>query len=101
MHKRARRGRSMNLRNSLIPLITLGLALWAWEHFVQTGNIPPYILPAPSLIAQTLVSDWPSLGPAFAVTLLITLGALALAIFFGVGLALLFASARWIEHAFM
>jgi NitT/TauT family transport system permease protein len=91
----------MTLRNVIIPLLTFGLALWGWEHIVTANAIPPYILPAPTLIAQTLVNDWPILAPALAITLGITLGALALAALFGLGFALLFASSKWVEHAFM
>ena len=34
------------------------LALAAWEAIVRIKGIPPYILPGPLLIAQTLVDDW-------------------------------------------
>ena len=91
----------MKLRNVLIPLLTLVLALLLWEYVVNAYAIPPYILPAPSLVAQTLVADWPILAPALGITLMITLLALVLAVIWGVGFALLFASAKWIEHAFM
>jgi NitT/TauT family transport system permease protein len=91
----------MKLRNIIIPLLTFVLALLLWEYIVNAYAIPPYILPAPSLIAQTLVADWSILAPALGVTLMITLLALVLAVMWGVGFALLFASAKWIEHAFM
>jgi NitT/TauT family transport system permease protein len=91
----------MKLQTIFIPLLVFALALAAWEYAVNAYAIPPYILPAPSLIAQTLVSDWPLLAPALFNTLIITLMALMLAVIWGVGLALLFASAKWIERAFM
>jgi NitT/TauT family transport system permease protein len=91
----------MKWQHLLIPLLTFVLALLLWEYIVNAYAIPPYILPSPSLIAQTLMTDWPILAPALATTLAITLMALVLAIIWGVGLALLFASAKWIEHAFM
>ncbi|WP_439816033.1 ABC transporter permease [Zavarzinia sp. CC-PAN008] len=77
----------------LIGLITLGL----WEGYVRLNAVPAYVLPAPSAIAQALIKDWGLLWPSLLVTLRVTLMALALATVGGLVLALLFASARWIE----
>lgn len=84
-----------------ISIFTLACALYAWERLVEVRQLPPYILPSPSLIAQTLMNDWNILSPAWAATLGITILALVLAALFGAGLALLFASAKWVEYAFM
>ena len=91
----------MKLRNVILPLLTLTLAIWAWEYIVHAYAIEPFILPAPSLIARTLVADWSLLAPALFNTLLVTLMALVLAVVWGVGFALLFASSKGLEHAFM
>ncbi|MFO1136101.1 MAG: ABC transporter permease [Rhodoblastus sp.] len=77
------------------------LFLVAWEAAVALAKIPPYILPAPSLIVATLAKDWPLLSASLVVTLTITFEALALAIVGGVGLAILLAQSRWIERAFL
>jgi NitT/TauT family transport system permease protein len=68
-----------------------------WEGLVRAMAIPPYILPGPILVAETLVSDWGTLWPALLVTLRITLEALLAAVVVGVMLALLFSLSRWIE----
>ena len=47
--------------------------------FVRGFAIPPYILPGPLLVAETLVDDWGTLFPSLLVTLRITLEALAAA----------------------
>lgn len=81
------------------PLTLAILALLAWEAVVRIREIPPYILPGPLLVAESLVSDWGTLAPSLVVTLKITLMALAVAIVGGVGLAILFTTSRWVELA--
>jgi len=75
------------------------LALAAWEALVRLNDIPHYILPAPSLIAQSLIADRAILLPALWVTLEITAMALAAAAGGGVLLAVLFAQSRWVERS--
>ncbi len=65
-----------------------------WEIIVRAEGIPPYILPGPLLIAQTLWTDGPSLLGSLLVTLRITLAALAAAAILGGGIALLFSLSR-------
>lgn len=78
--------------------ILMGLFMLAsWEGLVRAMAIPPYILPGPILVAETLVSDWGTLWPALIVTLRITLEALFAAVVVGVLLAVLFSLSRWIE----
>ncbi len=84
----------------LLPAAILALALVGWEAVVRINEIPPYILPAPSLIAQTLVKDWGILSAAMLVTLRITVTALLLATVGSVVLAVLFTQAKWIERSF-
>ncbi len=82
----------------IIAPVLMGLFMLAlWEGLVRAMAIPPYILPGPILVAQTLVSDWGTLWPALVVTLTITLQALLAAVVVGVLLALLFSLSRWIE----
>lgn len=79
------------------PVVLGILMLGLWEGLVRTAGIPPYILPGPILIAETLVADWGTLAPSLLVTLRITLEALAAAIVIGGLLAVLFSLSRWIE----
>jgi NitT/TauT family transport system permease protein len=81
----------------LAPLTLAILAIGAWDLVVRMNEIPPYILPSPALVLQSLIKDWPTLWPSLLVTLRITAMALAAAIFGGVGLAVLFSLSRWIE----
>lgn len=82
-----------------LPAIVLCLALAAWEAAVRLKGIPPYILPAPSLVAETVVRDWPILSGALWVTVRTTLAAIVLAVVGGVAMAVLFAQSRWIERS--
>jgi NitT/TauT family transport system permease protein len=85
---------------TLLPTFTLVLALFVWEFVVWAAAVPPYLLPAPSLILTTLFKDWWTLYGSLMVTLKITFEALAAAILGGVALAMLFAQSRVIERAF-
>jgi NitT/TauT family transport system permease protein len=76
------------------PLAVGAVVLALWEIVVRTEGIPPYILPGPVLIAQTLWIDGPSLMGSLLVTLRITVSALAAAAILGGGIALLFSLSR-------
>src|ERR1700691_1712198 len=82
-----------------LPVIVLALVLLIWEMAVRIGNIPPYVLPAPGLILQTLISDWALLWQSLLVTLLTTVEGFLLAAIGGVGLAVLFNQFRLLEYS--
>ena len=65
------------------------------------ADVPPFVLPSPSLVLETLVTDRGILLPALLVTLKTTFGALAAAVVGGVGLAILFAQWKWVERSFL
>jgi NitT/TauT family transport system permease protein len=83
----------------LLPALVGVLALSGWEAAVRISGIPPYLLPAPSVIALKLVADWGILGPALAFTLMISALALLAAVIGGGALAILFAQSRVIERS--
>ncbi len=83
----------------VLPVATLGLTILAWDLVVRINHIPPFILPGPGLVAATLVSDWTLLWDSLLVTLTTTFEGLALALFGGIGLAILFNQSRLIEHS--
>lgn len=83
-----------------LPALIFLAALGAWEAMVRVNGIPPYILPAPSLIGATLVKDWGILSGSLLVTLRTTALALGLAVVGSVTLAVLFAQSKWIERSF-
>ncbi len=75
--------------------------LLAWEAVVRIARIPPYTLPAPSLVATTLAANAGSLAASWWFTVKITFGALALACVGGVAVASLFALSRPLEAALL
>lgn len=79
------------------PVVVAIVFLAAWQAFVSVKNIPPYLVPSPMLVAQTLVGDRALLLASLRVTMEIALVALALAIVVGVVTALVFVQSRWIE----
>jgi NitT/TauT family transport system permease protein len=83
------------------PAFVFAAALGSWEAYVRLKNVPSYVLPSPSLILATLISDRATLFPALLVTLKTTFGALAAAIAGGVGLAVLFAQWKWVARSFL
>jgi NitT/TauT family transport system permease protein len=82
------------------PLVVGALFLAGWEIGCRVLAIPSYLVPAPSLIATTLVADAPALLHALWVTLRVTLIALALAITIGTAIAFLFVQSPMIERSF-
>lgn len=83
----------------VVPLI-VGIAFLAlWEISVRAGDVPPFVLPAPSVIAESLVANFASLMGSLWVTLRVTLAAFLLASVGGIGLAILFSQSRLVETA--
>jgi len=82
------------------PLLVGALFLAGWEICCRLLAIPSYLLPAPSLIATTLVAEAPALLHALWVTLRVTLVALVLAVAIGTLLAFLFVQSPIIERSF-
>ena len=81
----------------VMPLVALIAAIATWEMIVRLNGLPPYILPGPTLVFETLIADWGTLSESLLVTLRTTALALLLAVTGGVLLALLFASSRLVE----
>jgi NitT/TauT family transport system permease protein len=84
----------------VLPLSTLAIGIGIWELVVRIGQLPPYVLPAPTVVAATLVKDWSLLWNSLLVTLTTTFEGLALALIGGTGLAILFNQSRLIEYSF-
>jgi NitT/TauT family transport system permease protein len=83
----------------VLPVATLAVGILAWDLAVRINGIPPFVLPGPLVVAQTLIADWPVLWDALVVTLTTTLEGLALAFLGGIGLAILFNQSRVLEQA--
>ena len=93
----SRRERRERLLSWVMPLITLGAAIAFWEWAVQHWQIPHFLIPAPSLIVQTLIKDGPSLMISAWFTVKLPFFSLTLAIMGDVLLGALFALSRTVE----
>ena len=83
----------------LIPLIMGAGLLALWEAWVIMAEIPKFVLPAPTAIADAMTQNAAALMDALWVTLSVTGLAFFWAVMSGVGLAVLFTRARLIEMA--
>ena len=83
----------------VLPVIVFAAGLAAWELVVRIKDIPPYVLPAPSVIFLTLVKDWAVLSRSRATTPLTTLDGFVAASIGGIALALLFNQSKWVEYS--
>ncbi|HEX7725064.1 MAG TPA: ABC transporter permease [Rhizomicrobium sp.] len=88
-----------NWLTTIVP-VAVGIAfLAAWEWAVAHYQVPRFVLPAPSAIAQSFVDDHAQLATATWTTFRIVIEAFALALVTGVALAVLFAQSRIVELA--
>jgi NitT/TauT family transport system permease protein len=94
-------GKSLRLVRILLPTMVLAVGTVAWELLVRLDNIPPYVLPGPLAVFDTLVADWPVLSQSLATTLLTTLEGFIAASVGGIGLALLFNQSKWLEYSLL
>jgi NitT/TauT family transport system permease protein len=83
----------------LLPIVVLAAVIAIWELVVRLNDIPPYVLPGPAAVFQTLVKDWPVLSQSLLTTLTTTLEGFAAAAIGGVVLALLFNQSKWLEYS--
>jgi len=97
---RAKRRRNEKIGQWVLPLLVVIVTILVWDRIVTVNELPHYILPGPGLVVEALFEDWEMLSDSLLVTLRITLGALAIAVIGGVGLAVLFTQSRWVEMSF-
>ncbi|MDP1943018.1 ABC transporter permease [Rhodoferax sp.] len=90
---------SPRVQRILYPALVALVLLGSWQALVTGFKLPPYLVPSPLLMFQTLVTDWQSLGGSLLVTLKITLLSFALATLIGVLISFLFVQSRKIETA--
>lgn len=89
------------IARTVLPLVALALSIFAWHLVVSVNEIPPYVLPGPALVAETLIQDWPILWASLLTTLLTTFEGFVAAAIGGIALALLFSQSKWLERALL
>lgn len=83
----------------LLPALVGLVLLLVWQALVTLLELPPYLVPSPLLMLQTLMTDWAALGLSLWVTVKITLLAFALATVAGVLISFVFVQSKRIETA--
>lgn len=84
-----------------LPLVVLAASILAWHLVVSINDIPPYVLPGPALVVETLIQDWSILWESLLTTLLTTFEGFIAAAIGGIALALLFSQSKWLERALL
>ncbi len=83
------------------PAAAFATFILAWEAIARLKHIPPFVLPAPSLVVMTLVTDRATLFASLWVTVKTTFAALAAAAAGGSLLAILFSQWKSMERALL
>ena len=91
--------RALRLVRILLPVVVLAVGIAVWELVVRINNIPPYVLPGPTLVLRTLAGDWQVLSQSLLTTLVTTLEGFIAAAVGGIALALLFNQSKWVEYS--
>ena len=87
------------LMSILAPIGLIAVLLGVWEAACRLMNLPSYVLPPPSAVAQAIVDNWPLLLGSAWNTLSMALVALLLASAVAMSLALLVAPSFLLESA--
>jgi len=93
----SRRAREM-LTAVFSVAFVVSAALISWEAIIHAREIPPYLLPAPSVIARDLWEGGPRYAAASAVTLLEAISGLILGVLVGTLVATLITFWRSLER---
>ncbi|MEO1094538.1 MAG: ABC transporter permease [Cyanobacteria bacterium J06638_28] len=89
------------MRPEVVAPVLVGIiGLLLWEGLVRLFQVPPYLLPGPFLVLQTLIQEWPQLFPSLLITVKITVVAFIAATVSGLLIAVLFTQSKWIERSF-
>jgi NitT/TauT family transport system permease protein len=96
--ERQRSSRNIPLGVRILVPVGLGFAFLAgWEILVDRLEIPKFVLPAPSMIVQSLIGDFATLAASLWITLRVTIAAFLTALVLGVLFAIVFARSRILE----
>jgi NitT/TauT family transport system permease protein len=74
--------------------------LLAWELYTHVFHVPTYLVPAPSVIARTLVEEWPTIHRNVSRTLIEALGGFVLGNGVAIVLAIVFVHSPAVQRVF-
>lgn len=79
------------------PVLFLVLLVVLWDLAIRVFRIPPYQVPKPEDVIQTLWSDWPQLLAQAVPTTIATVEGFLLSAVFGIAIAVLIAGSKTVE----
>lgn len=82
-----------------LPVIVAIAVLGAWQWAVAHWQVPPYVLPAPTVIIKAFLDNFDLLTAALAATFLITIEGFLGAVAAALALAIVFSQSRLIERS--
>jgi NitT/TauT family transport system permease protein len=87
-----------HLITALNALAVFAVVVGLWQTLVWFFHVPPYLLPAPWLVAQTIAARFTPLVGSLLTTAEAAGGGLAMSIVAGVAIALIFAQWAWLRR---
>lgn len=51
----------VHLRRVLTPIVGIAIAIGVWQAVITVFDVQPYVMPAPGVVAKTLVQELPEL----------------------------------------
>lgn len=90
--------RAWSVRRVLLPPLGILAVLAYWELHIRLFNVPTYLVPAPSVIAQTFVEEWPTLQRNVGATMIEAVGGFVIGNAVAILLAILFVHNKTMER---
>ena len=87
-----------HLFTALNALAVFAVLVGLWQALVSIFHLPPYLLPSPWLVAQTIAARFAPLLNSLLITAEAAGGGLAMSIVLGVAIALIFAQWNWLRR---
>jgi NitT/TauT family transport system permease protein len=87
-----------SVRRFLLPALGILAVFGYWELHIRLFNVPAYLVPPPSLIAKTLISDWPTLQRNIGATAIEAVGGFVIGNSVAILLAILFVHNKMMER---
>jgi NitT/TauT family transport system permease protein len=88
-----------HVQRVLYPSLVAVVLIALWQGLVVGLELPPYLIPSPLLMMQTLIGDWGTLFDSLVITMKITVLSFIVAVVVGVLISFLFVQSRLIETA--
>jgi NitT/TauT family transport system permease protein len=90
--------RSRSARRTVVAALGILAVLAYWELHIRVFNVPVYLVPPPSLVAETFVDEWPTLQRNVGATMIEAAGGFLIGNGIAILLAILFVHNKTMER---